>query len=121
MQIHNYEEIIGILNKVEFNKNQDAVTLVFTFQKKIDVPINVCDKEILVSHIGKKIAVLQIDGDFKFRTIKGGEVWLLFVKPVGCKISNELYQIIQNEIGKLGITKSDFFRMLINNYFKDHK
>jgi hypothetical protein len=74
LQLQNYEEIIGILNKIEFNKNKDVVTLVFTFQKKIDLPINVCDKEILVSHIGKKIAILYIDGDFKIRTIKGGEV-----------------------------------------------
>ena len=74
MRLQNYEEIVGILNKVEFNKNQDVVTLVFTFQKKIDVPIDICDKEILVSHIGKKIAILHIDGDLKIRTIKGGEV-----------------------------------------------
>lgn len=46
---------------------------------------------------------------------------MLFVKPVGCKISDELYQIIENEVSKIGITKSNFFRMLINNYFKDHK
>lgn len=74
LQLQNYEEIIGILNKIEYNKNQDVITLVFTVQKKIDVPISVCDKEILVSHIGKKIAVLHIDGDFKIRAIKGGEV-----------------------------------------------
>lgn len=43
------------------------------------------------------------------------------VKTFGCKISDELYQIIKNEIGKIGINNSDFLRMLINNYFKDHK
>ena len=43
------------------------------------------------------------------------------VKTVGCKISDELYQIIENEASILGIIKSDFLRMLINNYFKDHK
>ena len=70
MRLQNYEEIVGILNKIEFNKNKDVVTLVFTFQKKIDVPLNVCDKEILASHIGKKIAVLHIDGDLKIRAAK---------------------------------------------------
>ena len=43
------------------------------------------------------------------------------VKTVGCKISDELYQIIRNEISKMGKTNSEFLRMLINNYFKDHK
>lgn len=70
MRLQNYEEIVGILNKIEFNKNQDVVTLVFTFQKKIDLPLNECDKEILVSHLGKKIAVLYIDGDLKIRAAK---------------------------------------------------
>ena len=70
MQLQNYEEIIGILDKIEFNKNQDMVTLVFTFQKRIDLPLNICDKEILISSLGKKIAVLQIDGDLKIRAVK---------------------------------------------------
>ena len=51
LQLQNYEEIIGILDKIELHKNQGVITLVFTFQKKIDLPLNACDKEILVSSL----------------------------------------------------------------------
>ena len=70
MELQNYEEIIGILDKLELNKNQGVITLVFTFKKKIDLPINACDKDLLVSSLGKKIAVIRIDNDIKIKTIK---------------------------------------------------
>ena len=43
------------------------------------------------------------------------------VKTVGCKVPVELYLKINNEICKIGKTKSQFLRMLINNYFKDDR
>ena len=123
MQLQNYEEIIGILDKLELNKNQDVITLVFTFKKKIDLPLDVCDKNLLVSSLGKKIAVLRIDNDIKIKTIENeqSEVWLVLLKTIGCKIPAELYLKINYEICKIGKTKSEFLRMLINNYFKQSK
>jgi len=70
VQLQNYEEIIGILEEVEFQEKQDIVTLVFTLKKNIDLPISACDKDILVSSIGKKIAILRFDGDIRIRTVK---------------------------------------------------
>ena len=76
MQLQNYEEIIGILDKIEFHQKQGLVTLVFTFQKRIDLPIKECDMKLLVNSLGKKIALLRIDGDLKIRVVKNknGEV-----------------------------------------------
>jgi hypothetical protein len=74
LKLQRYEEIIGILDKIELNKNQGIVTLVFTFRQKIDLPINACDKDLLVSSLGKKIAILLLDDDIKIRTVKIDEV-----------------------------------------------
>jgi predicted DNA-binding protein len=42
------------------------------------------------------------------------------LKTIGCKIPPELYFRINNMLIKTGITKSEFMRMLIDNYFKNH-
>ena len=118
MQLHNLEEISGKLEKVEIHKNQGIVTLTFTFTQKIDLPIDMCDKDILISSLGKKISILRLDDDVK---IKNDKVWDILLKTIGCKIPAELYQIIKDEISKMGKTNSEFLRMLINNYFKDRR
>jgi len=38
-------------------------------------------------------------------------------KVVGCRVSNEIYEKIQN----LDVAQSDFFRNLIKNYFLEDK
>jgi len=119
LQLQNYEEIKGVLNKINFDKNQGIVTLEFTFKKKINLPINVCDKDILVSSLGKKIAVLRIDDDLKIRAINDDEVWIFLLKTVGCKVPAELYFKINKELYKIGKNKSEFLRMLIDDYFKN--
>jgi len=74
LQLENFEEIIGILEEVEFQEKQGLVTLVFTFRKKIDLPISACDKDIPVRSIGKKIAIMRLDGDKKIRPVKNKKV-----------------------------------------------
>ena len=41
------------------------------------------------------------------------------VKTFGAKITNQLSNEIKIEITKLGKTKSEFLRMLLDNYFKN--
>ena len=42
-------------------------------------------------------------------------------KTIGCKISVDLYNKINDELNKIGITKSEFIRMLIDIYFQEHR
>jgi len=70
MQLKNLEEISGILEKVEVHRKQGLVTLTFTFTQQIDLPVNICDKDILISSLGKKIAILRLDDEIKIKTIK---------------------------------------------------
>ena len=44
---------------------------------------------------------------------------IFFLKTIGSKISAGLYYKIKDELDRIGKTKSEFLRMLINNYFKD--
>ena len=67
MQLQNYEEIIGILNKIKLDKNQDVVTLVFTYQKDIEIPVNAIDNRFLLYLVGKKIGILNIDSEYKIK------------------------------------------------------
>ena len=73
-QLNNFEEIIGLLDKIEINKKHGLVTLVITFKRKIDIPIKACDKDILVSSLGKKIAIIRVDNNYKIRPIKNKNV-----------------------------------------------
>lgn len=70
LNLKNYEEIVGTLNKIEFHEKLGFVTLVFTIQEEINLPINACSKDILVSSIGNKIGILNIEGNYKIRILK---------------------------------------------------
>ena len=41
------------------------------------------------------------------------------VKTIGSKVSDKVYDKIVFEIDKIGISKSEFVRMLIDEYFND--
>lgn len=45
---------------------------------------------------------------------------LVLLESIGCKIPAELKAKINNELDKIGKTKSDFFRELIYNYIDEH-
>ena len=70
LNLENYEEIVGTLNKIEFHEKLGFVTLVFTFQEEINLPMNACSEDILVSSIGKKIGIINIQGNYKIRIMK---------------------------------------------------
>ena len=76
LNLENYEEIVGTLNKIRFHEKHGFVTLVFTFQEEINLPMNACSKNILVNNIGKKIGIINIENNYKIRIVK---VWL-FIK-----------------------------------------
>jgi len=43
------------------------------------------------------------------------------VKVIGVKISDEIFVKIITEINRLGLTKSQFLRMVLENYFNNQK
>jgi hypothetical protein len=45
---------------------------------------------------------------------------IVLLKTIGCKIPAKLYFKINDELDRMGKTKSEFIRMLIDNYFKDY-
>ena len=67
------KEIIGILHEVE--EGDDCNKLQFTFTIEIELPSSEISYEKITPLIGKKIGVLNLDGEFFIRVIKG-EWWM---------------------------------------------
>ena len=42
------------------------------------------------------------------------------MKVISCRIPDQLYNIIKDEIKRLNISNTEFFRMILINYFKQY-
>jgi hypothetical protein len=62
-------EIVGVLSKVIADKQQ--VKLVFNLIKEIELPVDVVLVEKLQGLLGQCIGILNIDGEFFVRIVKG--------------------------------------------------
>ena len=71
MPLNDLGEIIGKLERIDVQEKLGIVTLEFTFTEKVDIPIDACDRDVLVSSLGKKICILRIDGSYKVKECSG--------------------------------------------------
>jgi hypothetical protein len=65
--LNNLEEIIGEITNVKLDKNRDMLTLVFSFQKEIEIPYNIADVNFIMSLIGERVGMIFIDGYYRIR------------------------------------------------------
>ena len=68
MRLGNYNEIVGQLSDVK--THGDIITLVFSFIKEIDVPLEAIPKDEVQRMIGEVVGLLNVDGILKFRRIQ---------------------------------------------------
>ena len=64
------DEIIGLAEEVQFTDRWIKIT--FLIRKEIKLPSTAIPHKILCSLIGKKIGVINVDGDFFVREIQSG-------------------------------------------------
>jgi len=58
---------VGELSKI--STETQHIRLIFTILKEIEVPLDVISVDELQKHIGKRVGILHIDGDFFIREI----------------------------------------------------
>jgi hypothetical protein len=70
MKLENCAEIIGILHDIEISDN--SLKLIFLLDNKIELPISSFDISKLKKFLGRRIGILNIDGEILIREIKKG-------------------------------------------------
>ena len=68
MQLHSYQEVIGILHAVE--QENKYYKLKLTCTKEIEIPPTEILQEKLYCFLDKKIGIFNNNGDYKFRIIQ---------------------------------------------------
>jgi hypothetical protein len=68
MKLEPSYEFVGTLT--ELHTLEGKTILYFSIQKKIEMPLGSIHKDILKSAVGKRIGVINIDGNYKIREIR---------------------------------------------------
>ena len=68
MRLKSHEEIIGFLTELKNYDNKMKIT--FSVQRKIELPTDLILKKKLQNLIFKKVAILNLNGEYKIREIK---------------------------------------------------
>jgi len=66
MILNNFEELVGTIQDIICEES--CVKLVFSVQQVIEIPANAIPQDVLKGLIGKRIGILNIDGEYKVRT-----------------------------------------------------
>jgi hypothetical protein len=72
MKLSNNNEIVGTLTKIEQKNNN--YFLEFNIKKNIEIPSSFFSKEKLNQLLGKKAGIININGEYKIREVRKGDI-----------------------------------------------